>query len=324
MIHWMEAACRLAARRGAEMLLLCAGLGLVFPALAQVFHPWMSAGVFCFVFALVAKVHWRSVLIQCRRAPLRLLLVFASASLLVPVLVGGVCRLAGASDGLAIGMAMAAAAPPSGAGLVVLLGLDVSLAVAVMLVGSLLSVVITPFVLIGVLPGSVTVPVDVGLMAQRLALLTWCPALLATGLKWVFPQEFTGRALEISGLSNLGFAVLGLGAMQGMGTLLASEPILVMRYFAAACAFNFGLQSFGFAWAKAMGAPSPMSLAVSFGGRNFALVAAGASVYLAQHREASLFVSMAIESMFILPWVQCSVFSAVSRWSLMRFENQVQ
>ena len=278
-------------------------VGLVFPSLADFAHPYMATGVWLFTFGVFAKTNLAEFRSSARH-PAGTACALVAAVIVAPLIAALCASAMGFPLDLAAGIALATAAPPSGAAMVAMLGLEVSLAVFVMIVAVMLSPVTLPW-LVGAL--GVDVPIDSWALAERLAWLTIPPALAAFALKRTAPGFVHRNTMAATGMASLGLLIVALGAMRGIQTMVLASPWQAAGYLALAFALNLGLQALGSIITKAafkMNTRDALTMGLCFGNRNISLVSAAAAPFLSSHPDSALFMAMSFLPIFILPQLQ--------------------
>ena len=288
---------------GPAVLFFGSLLGLCFPVAADWMHPFMGIGVWMFTFGAFAKTNFEEFRASTRH-PAALGLAVVGSIILAPLIASALSTAFGFSPELSAGLALAAAAPPSGAAVVAMLGLDVSLAVFLMVVAVLLSPLTLPWLASAF---GVAVNVDTAALAFRIAWLTLPPAVLAFSLKRAVPSFVNRNGVAATGMASLGLLVVAMGAMKGIQSRALAEPAQAAEYLALAFAFNLLLQGVGLAVSRLLaklGRRDALTMGVCYGNRNVSLASVAASGFLATHQASALYMAMSFLPIFILPQLQ--------------------
>src|SRR5215469_9159555 len=134
------------------MLVVGIGLGLLLPMAASLLRPVLSPLVFILAAASMLRIEWPAIRSHFRQ-PFRLALALAWGLLASPVAAAALTALLPLPTGLVQALVVWAASPPliSSPALAFLLGLDASLALLVMVLGSLLMPLSLPPIVLGLL-----------------------------------------------------------------------------------------------------------------------------------------------------------------------------
>jgi len=227
--------------------LFCLGvfLGVLVPPLAGLLEPLILPAILLpFVIALL-RLEPGALLAHGRRPGLALALV-AWSLLGSPLVVTAALALlpVGPEAGLAALLITTAACAPlmASPALALLLGLDVALALVVVVPATLLVPFTVPplaFWLAGL-----EIDLPPAALALRLAAIVLGSALLAALLRRLLGAARLARGAPVlDGLAVLGFLVFAVGVMDGFTLTALAEPGLVLVIVLAAFALNVGLQA---------------------------------------------------------------------------------
>ncbi|MDH3230370.1 MAG: hypothetical protein OEN55_11310 [Alphaproteobacteria bacterium] len=280
--------------------------GLLLPDLAALLRPLMEAAVVASLTLSMLRIDWPAIVAYGRQparagAALGWILLGAPALTLMAVTVLGV------PAGLAVALVFAAAAPPVTAApaFALLLGLDAALALVVLVVGTAL----LPLTLGPVAFWLLDLELSVGLgpFLMRIAVFIGLPFLVSgISRRFIGRGRLDARASEINGAIVLALVVFAIGIMDGVTARLLADPRTVAAFAGAAFALNFALQALGTAAFLWMGRRQALTLGLSSGYRNMAIMLvltagiAGPDMWL--------YVAMAQLPMYILPMLTAPLY----------------
>ncbi len=216
--------------------------GVVLPPLASLLAPLLLPAILLpFVVALL-KLDMAALLRQARQPWLIVGLVVWS---LVgsPLLMALVLRPLPLEPAVAALLVTTAACAPlmASAALAMLLGLDVALALLVVVPATALVPLTVPPIALWLAGLAIELPA--GAMALRLGLLVLGSAALALALRRLLGPALLQRSAPVlDGLAVLGFGVFAIGVMDGFTPTAIARPGFVAGIVIAAFALNLGLQ----------------------------------------------------------------------------------
>ncbi len=230
-------------RQSGPTFLVVLFLGVVMPPLARLMQPLLVPAILLpFIVALV-----RLDLLSLRRQVARPVLVLALVlwSLIgCPLLIALVLRVMPLDPDLAAVVVTTAACAPlmaSGA-LALLLGLDVALALLVVVPATALVPFTVPPLALGL--AGLVLDLPAGVLALRLASMVLGSTALAWAVRrWLGPDHLLAARPTLDGLAVLGLAVFAVAVMDGFTATALSRPGLVGGIVLAALALNLGLQA---------------------------------------------------------------------------------
>lgn len=137
----------LLARYATAILAAAVFIGLLWPDLAAVLKPFLTASVWGLLFLAALRLEWSEVAAQARR-PFTIAGVVGWLLVMSPAVMAVLVWLAGAPPGLMAALVLMAAAPPimSSPALSVLIGLDGSLSLVIMVAATVLAPLVLPVV----------------------------------------------------------------------------------------------------------------------------------------------------------------------------------
>ena len=302
-------------RQGTRVLASGILLGLALPDLARELKPWLPVAVAMTMVGSMLRLEWPEIARHLRAWP-RIALVTAWLMLAAPILVALAARLTAASglplpDGLVTAMVLSASAPciMSAPAICLLLGLDGALALVAMVLAHLL----VPFTVPPLALGLVGVTLDIGMVELTLRLAGF---VLGAALAAELIRRLVGRAWlraqaeAVNGFNMLVLVVFAIAIMDGVTEAAANDPWQVFVYFAAAIAFNGGLQALGALAFRRAGPAAALAVGFMTGNRNMGLMwaALGADTPFA----ITLYFAVAQLPMYIFPALQATLYR---RWT---------
>lgn len=242
MSHLATALARLG-RWASPLFLIGVFTGVLLPRAAAWTAPFLLPAILLpFVVALI-KLEPQALLRHARRPWLVLALV-AWSLLASPVIVAIALLPTGLDPELvALTITTAACAPLMASGaLAMLLGLDVTLALLVVVPATALIPFTVPPIAFWLAGLSLDLPAAA--LSLRLAALVLGSGLLAWLLRrWLGPARLRAAAPQLDGLAVLGFVLFAVGVMDGFTATALDRPDLVLRIVLLVFALNIGLQA---------------------------------------------------------------------------------
>jgi BASS family bile acid:Na+ symporter len=230
-------------RRASLLFFLGVFAGVAVPPLASLLQPLLLPAILLpFVTALLKLEP--SALLQHARRPALLAGLILWSLLGAPLLVAAVVWPLPVDPAVAALIVTTAACAPlmaSGA-LAMLLGLDVALALLVVVPATALVPFTVPPMALWL--AGLTIDLPAGELALRLAVLILGSAAVALALRRVLGTERLGRSAPVlDGLAVLGFVVFAIGVMDGFTQTALDRPGFVLGILLAVFALNVGLQA---------------------------------------------------------------------------------
>ncbi|GGK19550.1 sodium:proton symporter [Salinarimonas ramus] len=291
-------------RYGTQGFALSIFIGLALPQFAAAARPLLGATIFAFLAITFARVDLAALRALVRRpAPIGLagLWLLAAPPAIVVAIFAVVGREA-LGPGLALGLALYAAAPPimSSPAVAMMLNLPPTLLVAVVLVTTMLAPLVAP-PLVEAVAGA-AVPLDAGALVTRLALLIGGALALAIVLRLTLGMERIRRnKARFDGLGVVFYAIFAIAAMDGVLAAMVERPALV----ATILAIVFGLSAAGFASAMLILRPLPPAerfvMGYATGQRNIGLLVAALGA--ATPETTFLFFALAQFPIYLMPQI---------------------
>lgn len=255
-------------------LVLIAGLvaGILLPGLAGMVRGVLPELVACMLGVAALRIGPSAARGSLADIHISLRLV-AVYQLLLPLVLAGVFLALGLDGTLATAMVLMAAAPSiSGSpNLTIMTGHDPAPALRLMIAGvALLPLTVAPVFLAWPIFGSLGA---IALASGKLLLLIGCSSAVAFVIRQrFFPQPSIETLGVIDGVSALLMAVLVVGLMSALGPAIAETPGLVGLTLAAAFAINFSLQIAAYMLTGGRGHErSRVAWSIIAGNRNIAL-----------------------------------------------------
>jgi len=286
-------------RRGTVMLAAGFFVGIAVPPLAALLRPLLGTFVFLLTASTMLGVDWRALAAHLRR-PVRLALVIAWPMLGAPVLTALALRFLPAPPPLADALVLWAASPPliSVPAIAALLGLDPALALLVWALGTFL----TPLTLPPLVLGLIGLPLDISILhlTLNLALFVLSAAALAGIARAFLGAERIARNRDaVSGLNVVLLLLFCVAVMDGMTGTLAADPAQVLLYAASATATSVLLQGVSFLVFFRLERRAALTAGLIGGSHNLAIVWATLPPH--QASELLLFFATVQLPIFVLP-----------------------
>ncbi|HRY25650.1 MAG: hypothetical protein H6852_05990 [Geminicoccaceae bacterium] len=230
-------------RQSSPLFFVAVFAGVLLPPLARLLQPLLLPAILLpFVVALV-RLDLAALGRQARRPWLALGLVLWSL-VGCPFLVALVLQSLPLDPDIAALLVTTAACAPlmaSGA-LALLLGLDVALALLVVVPATALVPFTVPPLALGL--AGIAIDLPAAALALRLALMVLGSAALAALVRrWLGPERLVTARPGLDGLAVLGFVVFAVGVMDGFTMTALARPALVGGIVVAVFALNLGLQA---------------------------------------------------------------------------------
>lgn len=291
-------------RHGTQGFVIAIFLGLALPQFAAAARPLLAVTIFAFLAMTFARVDLDALRALARR-PLPIL--FAGGWLLIapPLVVLAIFAIVGRDalgPGLALGLALYAASPPilSSPAVAMMLNLPPTLLITVVLITTTLSPLIAP-PLVEFVAGA-AVPLDVGILVERLAWLIGGAILAAVALRVGLGRARIQRnKASFDGLAVVFYALFAIAAMDGVLAAMIATPGLVAGILAgvfALSAIGFGMTMLAL---RAVPAGDRFVLGYATGQRNIGLLVAALG---AQTPDVTfLFFALAQFPIYLMPQI---------------------
>ena len=229
-------------RYGTQGFILSLFVGLALPQLAAAARPFLGVAIFFFVTVTFMRVDLAALRALAARPATWLLSCLCLIAVPVLVVLAAVSIVGrGTLDpGLALGLAILAAAPPmmSAPAIAMLLRVEPTLVLASVLSVTLLSPVLSP--LIADLVAGAAVPFDAFSLLRRLLWLVGGAIVCAAALRRLLGLDRIRRHKgSFDGLSVVMYFVFAVAAMDGVLATMFSDPARVARFLGAAVAVSF-------------------------------------------------------------------------------------
>jgi len=248
-------------------------LGILFPWLAELLRPLLTAAVIGTLTGALLRLDWRRFR-DLGRQPMLPISLGLWQLLLSPLLVWFASAALGLPPDVRMVLLLQAAAPPIGSAAVfaLILGLDGVLA-ALSTVASTLVLPLTLTPLVALLLPAAGVQVDLLPFFLRVTLLVVVPFLLAGVLRHLIGLERLRRGDAILGGSNvLLLVVFAIAVMDGVTVRLLEEPARVAVLLATACVAGLLLHLGAYLLFRRAGTTVAYTAAVLSGNRNVGLM----------------------------------------------------
>lgn len=269
-------------RQGTRAVAASIFAGLALPWLAAIFKPVVGPAIFCLLVLAFLRVEPSVLRDQFSRARLTLL-ALATLWIMVatPLILGAVYMIVGEGElwnELSLALVMHSAAPPitSAPAFVALVGLDVALALALLVTATAATPITAPF--FAALFAGDALPLDALSLALRLAFFLGGSFLAARLIRRIAGDSAIVEWREhIDGLNVIALFIFAAALMGSVTAYLLRDPLLVISLLALSFAITFGLMATTTALFWRAGAERAMSLGLAGGTRNMGLMLAAAS-----------------------------------------------
>ena len=274
-------------------------LGLALPGLAAWLRPLLPALVFLLAAATMIRIDWPEILAHIRR-PGRVALMLLWGLLLSPIVTAALITRLPLPAGLAQAIVIWSASPSliSAPAIAFLLGLDGSLALVLMVAGSLLMPLTLPPLVLGLL--GVHLELGIAALMFRLVLFIGGAVTLAALTRRLLGAARIVRLRdELGGVNVVLLMLFAVAIMDGVGAIALHRPHELLLYVACALAVSVvqqALGTLGFLW---HGRAEALTVGLVSGNRNMASV--WASLGAAATPELTLFFIAVQVPIYILP-----------------------
>lgn len=262
-------------RQGTRAVALSIFLGLALPPLAAFLKPAVTALVFLLLALAFVRVESENLWGHLRR-PGRLIAATAWIMVGIPVATGALCLASGVSrSDLFPGLMLQAVAPPVMAtpAFVALLGLDVGLALALVIGCTVITPVTAPLLVYAFAGDTMTMPVA-ALALWLFALLAGAAVIAALVRKLGGPAWVVRREGQINGANVIVLCAFATSLMDGVSARIISDPLLMFGLFAITFALVFALLPLTMLGFLTTGTSSAFVIAMSAAFRNMGLMLA--------------------------------------------------
>jgi BASS family bile acid:Na+ symporter len=287
-------------RRGTMLLALGFFVGIVVPPLASLLKPLLGTFVFLLTAATMLGVDWAALGAHLKK-PWLLALVIAWTMIGAPVLTAAALHVLPALPApLAKALVLWAASPPliSVPTIAALFGLDPALALIVWALGTFLTPISVPILVLGL----IGLPLDIGVLhlILNLALFVGGAAALAGVTRALVGARRIARNRDaVAGLNVVLLLLFCVAIMDGMTRLLVADPARVLLYAAVATAASAILQGVSFLVFIALERRTALTAGLIGGSHNIATV--WATLPPQSAAELLLFFATVQVPIFVLP-----------------------
>jgi hypothetical protein len=297
----LAAALALIGRHGTLLAATSIFVGLAVPALSAAFKPYLGEAIVIMLMLAFLRVDPVELLRHLKR-PRLIATATVWTMLIVPAVLGVVflaCGLDQRMPGLYFMLVLQMSAPGlmSSPALAALLGLDVALTLATLIVSIAITPVTASLFTHFFLGTALASPVDFGL---KLFLIIAGCALAATIVRRVTGQAFIEAQRErIDGLSVLAMATFAIAAMEGVTDHFRSDPLLVVELTALAFALALAMIALTALAFLRVGRARAFAIGLIAGNRNIGLMLAATG--FAVPDIAWLYFALAQFPIYLLP-----------------------
>lgn len=314
MLAPLGSALALLGRYGTQGFALSIFLGLALPQFAEAARPLLPVTIFCFTTVVFMRADL-GVIAGLVRRPAKLVLtclwLMAAPALMIAAAFLLVGRAA-LDPGLLLGIAILGAAPPimSSPAVAILYGFEPSLIIAGVIVTTVASPLVAPFV-VEWLAGS-AVPLDRWVLTLRLLLFVGGGIVVATVLRrWLGAQRIRELKPNLDGFGVLMYFIFAIAAMDGVTRAALERPGQVGLFIAIA--FLISAAGLASAWLALRRFPASERFMIGYGTgqRNMGLLVAalGAGV----PPTTFLFFAIAQFPIYLLPWLLRGIAARIRR-----------
>ncbi|MGO4406033.1 hypothetical protein AB4Z10_17425 [Bosea sp. RAF48] len=301
-------------RYGTQGFALSIFLGLALPQFSAAARPVLPITIFCFTTVVFMRVDL-GVTARLLRRPAKLA---ASCLWLItgPVLlIGGALLLVGRENldpGIVLGLAIMGSAPPimSSPAVAILYGFEPSLIIASVIVTTILSPLIAPF-LVELLAGA-AVPLDRGVLMLRLLIFIGGGMAVAFALRaWLGTKRIKAMKANLDGFGVLMYFIFAIAAMDGVTRAALGNPRLVL--FVLACVFAVSAAGLLSSWLVLRKLPASERFMIGYGTgqRNMGLLVAALGAGVSP--TTFLFFALAQFPIYLLPWLLGGIAARIRR-----------
>lgn len=263
--------------QGTRAVALSLIVGMALPPLSAVMKPTIPWAVFLLLVVAFTRVDIAAVRMRLRRG-WRVLAAVGWMMIALPLAVGALVAAAGIAayePGIAIAMVVMAIAPPimSSPAFTYLLGLDGALSLTVLVAAMVATPILCPLaarLMLGDL-----LPISAVDLAVRLSLLLAGSLATAYAVRRLMGRERIERSGNVfDGLNVILLFAFAVAIMDGVAARLISDPGLVLFCLAASFGMAIAFMAASLAAFRRSGTDAALTVAVSAGNRNMALMAA--------------------------------------------------
>ena len=291
-------------RYGTQGFALSIFLGLALPQFSAAARPVLPITIFCFTTVVFMRVDL-SITAGLLRRPAKLAAACLWLIAAPVLLIGGAFLLVGRDaldPGLVLGLAIMGAAPPimSSPAVAILYGFEPSLIIASVIVTTIISPIVAPF-LVEVLAGA-AVPLDRWVLALRLLIFIGGGMAVATMIRlWLGIDRIRAMKANLDGFGVLMYFIFAIAAMDGVTRAALDNPRLVL--FMLGCAFAVSAAGLLSAWLVMRRLPSSERFMIGYGTgqRNMGLLVAALGAGVSP--TTFLYFALAQFPIYLLPWL---------------------
>lgn len=263
--------------QGTRAVALSLVVGMAVPPLSAVMKPTIPYAVFLLLVVAFARVDLEALVARLRKGGL-VLLVVVWMMLALPAAVGvavWATGLAATDPGIAVAIVLMAIAPPimSSPAFTYLLGLDGALSLTVLVAAMVATPVLCPLtarLMLGDL-----LPISALDLAIRLAVLLAGSVAAAAVVRRLLGRERIERSGNVfDGLNVLLLFAFAVAIMDGVAARLLSDPGLILFCLVASFGMALAFMALSFTAFRLSGRGTALTVSVSSGNRNMALMAA--------------------------------------------------
>lgn len=301
-------------RYGTQGFALSIFLGLALPQFSAAARPVLPITIFCFTTVVFMRVDL-GITAGLLRRPAKLALACLWLIAAPVLLIGGAFLLVGRDGldpGLVLGLAIMGAAPPimSSPAVAILYGFEPSLIIASVIVTTIISPIVAPF-LVEALAGA-AVPLDRWVLALRLLIFIGGGMAVAAAIRlWLGIDRIRAMKANLDGFGVLMYFIFAIAAMDGVTKAALDNPRLVL--FMLACAFAVSAAGLLSSWLALRRLPGSERFMIGYGTgqRNMGLLVAALGAGVSP--TTFLYFALAQFPIYLLPWLLRGLAARVRR-----------
>jgi bile acid:Na+ symporter, BASS family len=303
-LHRLLAPLAFIGRYGTQAFAVSILLGLALPQFAAAARPLLPVSIFVFVMITFMRADPEALRGLAKR-PGAFLLASGWLILAPIAMIGAILAITGRASldpGLVLGLAIMAAAPPimSAPAIAMILRIEPTLLIACVLTSTTLAPLLSPF--IAELVAGMSVPLDRGILIQRLTFLIGGAIIAAFVFRFLLGVERIKRNnVVFDGIGVLMYFLFAIAAMDGVLDAAITRPMLVARFLLVACAI--ALIGFLASWFLLLFLKPAERFALAYptGQRNMGLLVAALGA--ATPETTYLFFALAQVPIYLLPQI---------------------
>ncbi len=259
---------------GTRIIAASVMLALLMPGITEALRPFLGVCVVTMLIVSLLRVDYGAFLGRLKQ-PVRAVSGAVWITVLIPVLALGTATLAGADAAIILVVLFLFCSPPpivSAPAFAMLMGLDGALVLAVMLLATIAMPITASLTAAAFVPD---LPLDAVSLALRLAGMIAVAFVVATVLRrWFGAQRIADAKPAFDTISVVIAVVFALGAMDGVGAALVSDPGFTLLAALGAFLFMLGQIALTYALFRPLVGADAVAIGYAAGNRNAGLFVA--------------------------------------------------